>query len=720
MATHDPEMMKRSTSEADTSADTAAKGFSRRGFLGATAAATALAAAGSLLPPSVQAAMAKPVPPGNLQSIKHVIILMQENRSFDHYFGSLRGVRGYGDKSITRLPNGKSMFEQPRATGETVLPFSLRKAAELAGRPDSDIQYLGDLDHSFNGTTAAWNNGWCDKWIPAKSASTMTFYERSDIPLQYELADTFTICDAYHCSVNGSTNPNRNYLWSGTTGTEKATGKRAVTNAAYNYDHAGYDWTTYPERLEQAGVSWQIYQDWDNFTDNAVEYFDTFKEIGHKMLAAVDGDLRTTEEFYDSLHSKAPAEQDRLLAQLEAGRDLLTDAEKLLFDKAMFRGRPDTLLTRLAADIDGGTLPKVSWLVPSAADSEHPGASTPVGSANFVYRLLDIVASNQATWDSTAIFLNFDENDGYFDHVPPPVQPRPASGESTDWTTARPIGLGPRVPMTVVSPWTIGGFVSSEVFDHTSVLRFLEAWTGVQEPNISAWRREVCGDLTGVFNFATAGTPPVLDHPGPVPAKISRWRPVPPAVQVAPIQEDGTRPARPLPYRPAASASVTADSVALSLRNGGTSSAHFAVYGYAGELAEPLHADVKGAKALTLAAPSASFDLIVTGPNRYQYELKGSTAGAAAGVDVSVVSREGSEVVLELRNSGSAAVTLRLASLQYKELSATVKLKPGGSKVLGWETLKGWYDIEVTADGDATFRRRLTGCEENGKPGISG
>ncbi|OFI37388.1 phospholipase C, phosphocholine-specific [Arthrobacter sp. SW1] len=700
--------------------DNETRGLSRRGFLGATAAATALAAAGSLLPPSVQAAMAKPVPPGSLQSIKHVIILMQENRSFDHYFGSLRGVRGFGDKSITRLPNGNSMFEQPRATGEIVLPFSLRKAAELAGRPDSDIQYLGDLDHSFNGTTAAWNNGWCDKWIPAKSASTMTFYERSDIPLQFELADTFTICDAYHCSVNGSTNPNRNYLWSGTTGTEKATGKRAVTNAAYNYAHAGYDWTTYPERLEQAGVSWQIYQDWDNFTDNAVEYFDTFKAIGHKVLAAVDGDLRTTEEFYDSLHGKAPEEQDRLLAQLAAGRELLNDAEKALFDKAMFRGRPNTLLERLGADIDAGTLSKVSWLVPSAADSEHPGASTPVGSANFVYRLLDIVASSQETWDSTAIFLNFDENDGYFDHVPPPVQPRPASGESTDWTTARPIGLGPRVPMTVVSPWTIGGYVSSEVFDHTSMIRFLEAWTGVQEPNISAWRREVCGDLTGVFNFASAGTPPVVEQPGPVPAKISRWRPVPPAVQVAPIQEDGTRPARPLPYRPRTSAAVAADGVTLSLRNQGTSSTHFAVYGYAGEVTEPRHVDVKASETVKLPAPSGSFDLIVTGPNRYQYELKGSTAGAAAGVDVSVTGRSGDALHLELRNSGSSPVTLQLVSLQYKELGTTLKLQAGATKALAWETLSGWYDIEATVIEDASFRRRLTGCEENGLPGISG
>jgi len=665
--------------------------------------------------------MARPTAPGSLQSIKHVIVLMQENRSFDHYFGSLRGVRGYGDHSVPRLPNGKSMFEQPRATGETVLPFSLRKAAELAGRPGTDIQYLGDLDHSFKGTTTAWNNGWCDQWIPAKSASTMTFYERQDIPLQYELADTFTICDAYHCSVNGSTNPNRNYLWSGTTGKEPGTNNRAVTNAAYGYDHAGYDWTTYPERLEQAGVSWRIYQDWDNFTDNAVEYFQTFKAIGRKMLASVEGKLRTTEEFYDHLAGKPAAEQERLLAQLEQGRATLTDAERSLFDKAMWRGRPDTLLDRLGADITSGTLPQVSWLVPSAADSEHPGASTPVGSANFVYRLLDTVASNPDTWASTAIFLNFDENDGYFDHVPPPVQPRPASGESADWTTARPIGLGPRVPMTVVSPWTVGGYVSSEIFDHTSVLRFLERWTGVQEPNISPWRREVCGDLTGVFNFQAPGTPPTLDHPAAVPAKISRWRPNPPAVQVAPIQEDGSRPARPLPYRPRVSATAQPGKLVLALGNSGTRSTHFTVYGYTGEVTEPRHVDVLGSQSVELPLGSGAFDVVVTGPNRFQYELKGTTAGAASGVDVSVNGRRGNKAVeLEVRNNGATTVTLALQSLQYTPGRDSVKLKAGHSKKIGWDTMNGWYDVEISAAEDATFRRRLTGREEDGREGVSG
>lgn len=476
-------------------------GLSRRRFLSLGAAATGLAAAGTLLPPSLHAAMAQPMPRGGLGAVEHVVVLMQENRSFDHYFGTLRGVRGFADPHPLRLPNGRPVFAQPVGPAE-VLPFSVREAAARTGRPASDIEYIGDLPHGFTDATAAWRQGWNDGWIPAKTPATMTHYERADIPLQYELAENFTICDAYFCSVFGSTNPNRNYLWTGTTGIEPATGRRAVTNAAYSYDHPGYDWTTYPERLEAAGVSWQIYQEWDNFTDNAVEYFLPFKRIGKTLLAAVDGGYRTTEEFYYAVLGKPAAEQQRLLGQLAAARERLSPAERSLFDRGMARSEPESLVPRLRADIAAGTLPAVSWLVPSAVDSEHPGTSTPVGSANLVYDVLDAIASDPDTWSRTALLINFDENDGFFDHVPPPIAPRPASGNGDDWFDGRPIGLGPRVPMTIVSPWTIGGFVSSEVFDHTSTLRFLERWTGVAEPQISGWRRAVCGDLTSAFDFA--------------------------------------------------------------------------------------------------------------------------------------------------------------------------------------------------------------------------
>ncbi|MER7016059.1 phospholipase C, phosphocholine-specific [Saccharopolyspora sp. NPDC000359] len=689
---------------------------SRRRVLAGAAGAVGGAAAASLLPPSLHRAMAQPVPAGGLDALEHVIVLMQENRSFDHYYGTLQGVRGFGDRHPLQQPDGRSVFQQPKFGGE-VLPFSLRQGAEREGRPVSDIQYLGDLDHSWGGSGRAWARGWCNDWVAAKTAATMTYYERPDIPLQYELADTFTICDAYHCSVFGSTNPNRNYLFTGTTGYEPGTTDRAVTNAAYDADHPGYEWTTYPERLEQAGVSWQIYQEWDNFTDNSVEYFRTFKEIGRKVLAPVDGDFRTTEQFYTALFDKPAAEQQRLLAQLEAGRAALTDAERSLFDRAMYRSEPGTLVDRLRADIAAHRLPQVVWLVPSAADSEHPGSSTPVGSANLIYRVLDAIA-DPAVWPRTALLLNFDENDGFFDHVPPPVPPKPESGEGDDYFGGQPIGLGPRVPMTVVSPWTTGGFVNSETFDHTSVLRLLERWTGVQEPNISSWRRTTCGDLTSVFDFDNAARPPKPAEPGPVPDPVKRWHPRPPAEQALPVQEQGRRPARALPYQPQVSGALNGEAVVLRLGNVGAASAHFAIYPYAGELSEPSHVDVLGEQVVSVPV-GEEYRLAVQGPNRFWFELSGSRGGRAAGVDVQT-RHTARGLALELRNGGEQDVTLRLRSLGYVVHEEQVRIAAGGAQPLEWPGDHGWYDVEITTPQDRTYRRRVTGRAENGAPGVTG
>jgi phospholipase C len=667
--------------------------ISRRRLL----SASAVAAAGSLLPPSLHEAIAAtPVRRGGLRAVEHVIVLMQENRSFDHYFGTLRGVRGFGDHDPLRQPDGRPVFDQ-----SGVLPFSLREAAELANRPATDIQYLGDLPHGWTDASAAWAGGWHNGWVPAKSAATMTYYERQDIPLQYELAETFTLLDAYHCSINGSTNPNRNFLMTGTTGYEPGSTARAVTNAAYSYDHAGYDWTTYPERLQAAGVSWRIYQEWDNFTDNAVEYFLPFKEIGRRILSHVDGDYRTTEEFYYALFDMSAVDRATALSKFAAGRAALSPAERELFDRATYRSEPDTLVSRLKADITARRLPAVSWLVPTAALSEHPGASTPAGSANLIYQVLDALASDREIWSKTVLFVNFDENDGYFDHVPPPVPPASASD---DWYDGKPLGLGPRVPMTVVSPWTVGGHVSSEVADHTSVLRFLERWTGVAEPNISAWRRSVCGDLTSAFDFSGDSRVPALDRPGPVPAPVSRWRPTPPATQSLPAQEPGRRPARALPYRPWVSARLSGTELALTLGDDGPASCHFAVYTYGGATTAPVHVDVATRSVVRL--PASPGEVVVQGPNRFWYELSGTAP-------VDVMFRNGS---LDLVNYGRATVTLRVHALRYGSRTSTVRLRGGQRRSLPWVTDHGWYDLEVTAPD---FRRRLTGRVENGRPGTT-
>ncbi|MFD1051806.1 alkaline phosphatase family protein, partial [Kibdelosporangium lantanae] len=197
------------------------------------------------------------------------------------------------------------------------------------------IQYLGSLDHSWEGGQRAWANGWVDQWVPAKTSATMAYYDRRDIPFQYELAETFTLCDAYHCSVFGPTNPNRMYLWSGKIGYEPGTTRRAVGNDAYDEDtHPGYDWTTYAERLEAHGVSWKTYQEWDNYQDNGVEFFKPFKAVMRKALKPAGGLLSLT-TFYAKLAEATPDVRRQMLADLDKGVKTLTPRERSLYERGL-------------------------------------------------------------------------------------------------------------------------------------------------------------------------------------------------------------------------------------------------------------------------------------------------------------------------------------------------------------------------------------------------
>src|SRR5215813_2360939 len=185
---------------------------------------------------------------GTIEDVKHVVFLMQENRAFDHYFGTLRGVRGFGDPHPAMLTTGKSVWHQPSGSS-FVLPY--HPTAD-----DFGMSYLVDTAHDWNDTHEAWNGGQYDRWIPTKSPQTMAYYTRGDIPFHYALADAFTICDGYHCSFLGSTDPNRYHMWTGWLGNDGQGGGPVINNA-----ELGYDWSTYPERLERNGVSWKIYQD---------------------------------------------------------------------------------------------------------------------------------------------------------------------------------------------------------------------------------------------------------------------------------------------------------------------------------------------------------------------------------------------------------------------------------------------------------------------------
>jgi phospholipase C len=435
--------------------------FTRRRLL----KGAAVAAASALMPGNVRRMLAQGAPrTGSLSDIKHLVLLMQENRSFDHYFGTMAGVRGFDDPKALVLQNGRSVFYQPDAENPEgyTLPFHLDTRRTSA-------QKIPSTDHSWAVQHESWNYGGMDKWLPAHRKAdgangpyVMGYHTRADIPFQFALAEAFTLCDSYHCSVMGPTWPNRFYWMTGTIDPEGKAGGPIIENKT---PAEGLTWKTYAERLEEAGVSWKVYQQEDNYGCNVFENFRSF------LQAPIGSPLH---------------------------------------EKGMVRG-PEG---QFEHDAMNDRLPAVSWVIPTSFQSEHPDYM-PADGAAFVAAKIDAIAANPDVWAKTAFILNYDENDGIFDHVAPIVPPAGTDGE---FVSGVPIGSGYRVPCIIVSPWTAGGWVCSQPFDHTSVLQLLERFTGVREPNISAWRRSTFGDLSAAFRFggSAAGAPVLPDTSGPL------------------------------------------------------------------------------------------------------------------------------------------------------------------------------------------------------------
>ena len=410
--------------------------------------AGAAAAAAAPLVEWVRPALAQPAP-SKLSDIDHIVLLMQENRSFDHYFGTLSGVRGFSDPAAAHLPDGRPVFYQPDPLSADgyVLPFRLDTATTSAQR-------LHDLSHAWGALHDSWDGGRVDRWVGVHRKTdgtsaplTMGYYTRADLPFHYALADAFTICDGYFCSVMGPTDPNRYYSMSASIDPDGKRGGPVTRNV-----RARLAWETYPERLERAGVSWRIYRP---------ESTPRFR-IGLDVI----------------MHFASFADAPKTSA--------------LYQNAAQVRSVP-TLLD----DIRRGNLPSVTWIVPPYAACEHPDA-LPAAGEDYVRQILEAFWTNRRLWARTAIVIVYDENDGLFDHVVPPTPPPGTPGEFVDGT---PIGLGFRVPCLVISPFSRGAFVCGSTFDHTSTLRLIEARFGVEVPYLTRWRRETCGDLTAAFGF---------------------------------------------------------------------------------------------------------------------------------------------------------------------------------------------------------------------------
>ena len=691
---------------------------SRRDFLRAAAQAAGAAAAMGALPAGIRNALAIPANDAtrSIKDIEHIVILMQENRSFDHYFGTLRGVRGYGDRQAIRLPNGNSVWYQPllKEAGY-VLPF--RPSAS-----DLGMQFLQDLPHDWTTTQMAWNGGRYDQWIAAKGTTTMAYLTREDIPFHYQLADAFTICDAYHCSGLTPTDPNRYYMWTGWVGNDGKGGGPVIDNA-----EAGYSWQTYPEVLQAAGVSWKIYQD-----------------IGTGLNAA--GSWGWTQNAYIGNYGDNSLLYFNQYRNAQPGSPLYDNA-RTGTNVAVGGGYFDVL----KQDVQNNTLPQVSWIVAPEAYSEHPNWPANYG-AWYVDQVLQILTSNPEVWSKTALLVTYDENDGFFDHVAPPYAPwSKEAGLSTVDTAneyfagnatypAGPYGLGPRVPMLVVSPWSKGGWVCSETFDHTSIIRFIERRFGhgrnLCETNITAWRKAICGDLTRAFDFAhpNAAVPALPSTSGYAPADRERhpdYVPLPPLVQAKPKQEPGVRPARALPYELFVRARIDAAVRKLRLKfsNSGHAGAAFNVY-KTSSLDAPRTYTVEPRKHLTdefALDVDGAYDYAVHGPNGFARRFAGRVA-VAPGVTANVAAPEVSEsydvangnIELHLQNAGETACEFTVVNA-YDGTSQKRRV-PGGESADLYVDLRAhhaWYDLHVTVDTDPRFVRTLAGHVETGRSSMS-
>jgi phospholipase C len=834
---------------------------SRRDFIKKAALLTGAASLQGILPASIQKAFAiNPAPGSTYLDAEHVVILMQENRSFDHAFGTLKGVRGFNDPRAITLPNKNLVWLQSNNQGETYAPFHL-------DINNTKSTWMSSLPHTWANQVSARNDGKFDKWLESKRSPnpayrdmplTLGYHTRQDIPFYYALADAFTVCDQNFCSCLTGTGPNRLVHWTGTIRAEQNENSRALV---WNddADFGDLKWTTFPERLEDHGIPWKCYQNevgvdvglsddesaWlSNFTDNVLEYFGQYNPLLYgkhvawlqKQAADLPGKITTLQQQINDpqtagvqkLHLKAQLKEaqnslddtNKQLAKIGSGSfDKLSQREKELHTKALSSNEGDPhyhelttlayddngtrremkvpkgdVLYQFRQDVNSGNLPMVSWLTASENFSDHPSA--PWYGAWYVSEVMDILTSNPEVWKKTIFILTYDENDGYFDHIPPFTAPHPYKADTgkvskgidtkVEYVTLAqekerkdfpepddaesPIGLGFRVPMVIASPWSRGGWVNSEVFDHTSSLQFLEHFihqkTGkrITETNISQWRRTVNGDLTSVFRpyhgekmqeptFLNRDTFVEGIHKAKFKKLPSGYKQLTPdeikqanhASHLSPIlpqQEKGIKPSNSLNYQLHADGNLSADKkeFKISLKAGneifGKSAlgSPFNIYAPGKFKGEDVHT-----WAYALIAGDEiedewrlndfdhnNYHLRVYGPNGFFREY----AGNSADPDLSVIcvyqhkteNQLSGDIDLKITNwNDKQDYHVQITDNAYKanNLGKVITRNSTSSIILDLKNSHNWYDFTVRVTGAVNFMKRYAGRVETGKASFS-
>jgi phospholipase C len=849
----------------------------RREFIKKAALLAGATGFSGVLPAAIQRALSiDPRSGSSWLDAEHVVILMQENRSFDHCYGALRGVRGFRDPRAISLPNGNPVWLQTDEKGDTYGPFRL----DIKG---TSATWMGSLPHNWTNQSDARNEGRYDQWLQAKHSGyaafadmplTMGHYTREDIPFYYAMADAFTVCDQAFCSSLTGTTPNRLHLWTGTIRDQQHPEARPrVRNEDTDYG-AWAAYTTFPERLEDNGVSWKIYQNevgvdivfneeenaWlSNFQDNPIEWFSQYHvKFAPFYRNALPGKIASLKAEIPRLQDKinAPGDGDKDAAGKEAmekgsgdaGQDKkekikkqlaekqgllkvleedvlvytqenyekLSQREKNLHEKAFAANTHDPhyheladasyhdgaetremkvpkgdVLHQFRKDVKEGKLPAVSWLVAPEHFSDHPGSAW--YGAWYISEAMDILTENPEVWKRTVFILCYDENDGYFDHVPPFVSPHPEKPEtglvSKGIDTALehmsreqdlqkvpekdarggPIGLGYRVPLVVASPWSRGGYVNSQVFDHTSILMFLEKFVSnrfgkkVEETNISSWRRTVCGDLTSVFRQYEGEKIAPVPFPGKdvflESINKAKFRQLPSGFKklsaadiggmqrdralspLMPEQEKGMRHSCALPYELYVETSIMAERgvVSVMMRAGDvvfkdrTAGSPFTIYSYGKEFKTRNYA-VRAGDQVIDEFPLTDFEngqymLHVYGPNGFFRAFAGTAANPPLLFGVQYEDdREyklTGRIKLAIVNPDKRGYGVKIRDNAYKapEQIQMLGMEPAQEvyPMIILDTLAsgGWYDYSLFIEGADHFEMRFAGRVETGKAGTS-
>jgi len=393
--------------------------------------------------------------------IKHIIIIMQENRSFDEYFGTYPGANG--------IPPGVALSVSPGSI-QTVSPY-LETSPNPQGGP-----------HSWEAAHESYDNGRMDGFVWTSGPNAMGYYDYHMLPFYWTYASNYVLFDNFFESVLSYSLPAHLYLVAGQSG-GYVTGKPPPV----------FDVKTIMAELNPAGISWKYYvgtsfpgqsgtglmnEDPDP-TDNWI-IGNVWANDSNNVPLDINGNSPTaTNTPAYGLWNPLPH-----IADVENNPALLAN---------------DVPGSEVYTDIQSGTLPQVSWIMPAFPVSEHPNAGPQPGQKYVVGLITDIMQSQY--WKDCAIFLLWDDWGGFYDHVPPPM---------IDY-----YGLGFRVPALLISPYAQQGYVSHQQYEFSSFLTLIENQFGLQRLTT---RDSNANSFSNEFNFNQAPRSPLILDPNNPPA----------------------------------------------------------------------------------------------------------------------------------------------------------------------------------------------------------